>query len=256
MIKFFRKIRQKTLAENKISKYLMYVTGEIILIVIGILIALQINNWSEQNKKDQEEKILLSGLIQNIDQDIISLKVLKEKDSLYLIANKTLLSAFKNDSIRVNKSFLKLNIINGSFSPSFNPTQTIFNEMKFSGKINYISADSIRNKIQKYYDNSISTLDVLETNEKLIHELSISIGRYLDLNSTFQLILPEHAKIELDEFDNSFFNESITSEKVKEFSDLITTRQVLMVFIDDAYKGLLQEGIKLKQDLTEYLNAK
>ncbi|MDY8134277.1 DUF6090 family protein [Aquimarina sp. 2201CG5-10] len=244
------------LTENKFSKYLIYVIGEVILIVIGILIALKINNWNEQGKKNEEEKALLSGLIQNIDQDIISLKTLRKEDSLYLIANKTLLSAFKIDSIRKNKTFLKLNIIQGAFSSSFNPTQTIFNEMKFSGKIGYISTDSIRNKIQKYYDNSISTLDVLETNEKLIHELSLSIGDYLDLNSTFQLILPEYAKIELNEFDNSFFLEPLESKKVKEFSNLIATRQVLMVLIDESYDNLLQEGIILKQNLIKYLKTK
>lgn len=256
MIKFFRKVRHKMLRENNFSKYLIYAIGEIILVVIGILIALQINNWNEQSKKDSEEKVLLSGLIQNIHQDIINLKALKKEDSLYLIANKTLLNAFKSDSLKIDKSFLKTNIIYGAFSPSFNPTQTIFNEMKFSGKVNYISTDSIRNKIQRYYDNTTSTLDVLEANEKLIHELGISTGRYLDLNSTFQLILPEYAKMELDEFDNSFFYEPLDSEKVKEFANLISTRQVLTVLIDDAYNSLLQEGIILKQNLTEYLNTK
>ena len=50
MIKFFRKIRQRLLTENKFSKYLLYAIGEIILVVIGILIALQINNWNEGRK--------------------------------------------------------------------------------------------------------------------------------------------------------------------------------------------------------------
>ena len=50
MIKFFRKIRQKLLSENKFSKYLIYAIGEIILVVIGILIALQFNNYNEQHK--------------------------------------------------------------------------------------------------------------------------------------------------------------------------------------------------------------
>ena len=50
MIKFFRKIRQRLLTENKFSKYLIYAIGEIILVVIGILIALQINNWNENRK--------------------------------------------------------------------------------------------------------------------------------------------------------------------------------------------------------------
>jgi len=51
MIKFFKKIRQQLLTENKLSKYLIYAIGEIILVVIGILIALQINNWNKGNYK-------------------------------------------------------------------------------------------------------------------------------------------------------------------------------------------------------------
>lgn len=47
MIKLFRKIRQKLISENRVSKYLIYAVGEIVLVVIGILIALQINNWNE-----------------------------------------------------------------------------------------------------------------------------------------------------------------------------------------------------------------
>ena len=47
MIKFFRKVRQKLLKENRFNKYVLYAIGEIVLVVIGILIALQINNWNE-----------------------------------------------------------------------------------------------------------------------------------------------------------------------------------------------------------------
>ncbi len=50
MIKFFRKIRQRLLSENKFSKYLIYAIGEIVLVVIEILIALQINTWNESRK--------------------------------------------------------------------------------------------------------------------------------------------------------------------------------------------------------------
>ena len=54
MIKFFRKIRQQLLSQNKLSKYLFYAIGEILLVVIGILIALQINNWN-QNRLTQKK---------------------------------------------------------------------------------------------------------------------------------------------------------------------------------------------------------
>ncbi|MCB0541656.1 MAG: hypothetical protein KDE33_29385, partial [Bacteroidetes bacterium] len=61
MIKFFRKIRQNLLSEGKTVKYLKYALGEIILVVIGILIALQFNNWNENRKNDKiEENYLIS----------------------------------------------------------------------------------------------------------------------------------------------------------------------------------------------------
>ncbi|MEN2281330.1 DUF6090 family protein [Algoriphagus sp. SE2] len=50
MIKFFRKIRYNLMSENNTSKYVKYAIGEIVLVVIGILIALQINNWNESRK--------------------------------------------------------------------------------------------------------------------------------------------------------------------------------------------------------------
>ena len=63
MIKFFRRIRQRLLTENKFSKYLLYAIGEIVLVVIGILIALSINNWNE-GRKDKTESIKILKKLQ------------------------------------------------------------------------------------------------------------------------------------------------------------------------------------------------
>ncbi len=70
MIKFFRKIRQNLLSEGKTKKYLGYAIGEIVLVVIGILIALQINNWNEWRKDRVKEKIILIDLVKNIEINI------------------------------------------------------------------------------------------------------------------------------------------------------------------------------------------
>lgn len=59
MLKFFRKIRQKLLNENRLTRYFAYAVGEILLVVIGILIALGVNNLKEQKKDDQTERFLL-----------------------------------------------------------------------------------------------------------------------------------------------------------------------------------------------------
>ena len=83
MIKFFRKIRQKMLTENKFSKYLLYAIGEIILVVIGILIALQINNWNEDKKNRELEKYMLENLVENLEQNCDRLKSRIQSISFY-----------------------------------------------------------------------------------------------------------------------------------------------------------------------------
>ncbi|MFC4720851.1 DUF6090 family protein [Geojedonia litorea] len=71
MIKFFRHIRQNLLIEGKTSKYFKYAIGEIVLVVIGILIALQINNWNEQRKAESTTFIYVENLIEDIKKDTL-----------------------------------------------------------------------------------------------------------------------------------------------------------------------------------------
>ncbi|MEZ5056310.1 MAG: DUF6090 family protein [Saprospiraceae bacterium] len=66
MLKFFRKIRQKLLSENKFSRYLIYAAGEIVLVMIGILLALQVNNWNEKRKESNKEDQLIDVLITDL----------------------------------------------------------------------------------------------------------------------------------------------------------------------------------------------
>ena len=69
MIKFFRKIRQNLLSEGKTGKYLKYAIGEIVLVVIGILIALQINNWNEKRKENSTIETYLKGIVVDLNND-------------------------------------------------------------------------------------------------------------------------------------------------------------------------------------------
>ena len=73
MIKFFRRIRQQLLNENKTSKYFKYAIGEIVLVVIGILIALQINNWNEERKENLKAKGYVEKLINDLVADTLSI---------------------------------------------------------------------------------------------------------------------------------------------------------------------------------------
>ncbi len=86
MISLFRKIRQQLLQENKVTRYLTYAIGEIFLVVIGILIALQINTWNESRKTKKFEQEILFLIDQNLQQDSVLLaeELFKAKNALEL----------------------------------------------------------------------------------------------------------------------------------------------------------------------------
>jgi hypothetical protein len=84
MIKFFRKIRQQLLTENKFSKYLLYALGEIILVVVGILIALAINNWKETQKLRIQEIIYLTNLKDDLNTQITMLDVYIDYENIII----------------------------------------------------------------------------------------------------------------------------------------------------------------------------
>ncbi len=73
MIKFFRKIRQRLLSDNKFSKYLIYRIGEIGLVMVGILLALQVNNWNGAKKYSQIELEFLKNLDNDLEKKMILL---------------------------------------------------------------------------------------------------------------------------------------------------------------------------------------
>ena len=69
MVPIFKHIRQKLLNQNRVTRYLVYAIGEIFLVVIGILIALQVNNWNETRKISSQKKVLLENLQQDFEEN-------------------------------------------------------------------------------------------------------------------------------------------------------------------------------------------
>lgn len=99
MIKIFRRIRQNLLNEGKTSKYFKYAIGEIVLVVIGILIALSINNWNENRKHDIAEKEFIKGIHNDLKQD-------KEYITLVLNKIKPKIEAFNQLNDKSSKDFI------------------------------------------------------------------------------------------------------------------------------------------------------
>jgi hypothetical protein len=159
MIKVFRKIRQKLLSENKASKYFLYALGEIGLVVIGILIALQINNWNDQRIEDNIETQILEELNKGllIDRD----RMVNELDIIH------------HDIKRLNKLDALLEDTNYKYTPYLD---TLFGagygvRMIKLNKALYEDIKAVGLRILKDENIRFSVINLFEDNYASIHQL-------------------------------------------------------------------------------------
>lgn len=149
MIKFFRKIRQNLLTENKTSKYFKYAFGEIILVVIGILIALQINNWNTARQNDHIRDTLLVKLNGELDYNINRLNTITDLYTNILDKNIELYDTLIKG---INQSNLEVYMNHTFFSASrLNLSSSTFEQMKNTGNLHTLSSDILLNAIEAYY---------------------------------------------------------------------------------------------------------
>jgi len=153
MIKFFRKIRQNLLSEGKTGKYMKYAIGEIVLVVIGILIALQINNWNQGRLFSNEEKIILKNIHTEFLENKKALKLGLEENNQGSNASITLLNLVgqKREFIKQHNldSLMYVMLETGSFRPSEN---TIYDLLQ-SGKLQLIKNERLKNLLYKWTRN-------------------------------------------------------------------------------------------------------
>ena len=223
MIKFFRKIRQKTLTENKFGKYLTYAIGEIILVVIGILIALSINNWNEDRKDVKREIKMLYDIqndvnknIKNIEEGIIMLEegIKCSKDIVSDFEKQTSYDTIMNKNFKFYALYWDPDFRNASFE-----------NLKKEG-VNLIANDSLRNKIVDIFEIDMDILDVSDLNKHNDYMTSVGnriINKHLYFDSKTGSIRPFDYENMMS--DNQFYsfttfilaNQNIELKKSKEF---------------------------------------
>ena len=162
MIKFFRKIRQKLLSENKVSKYLIYAIGEILLVVIGILIALGINNWNNEQKDKQAELKYLNQIRKSLKENDLILKERIETDKRLLKFGDQLYNHIKtqkdiNDTIK----HIFVVLLNDQMV-SFN--MAAFENLKNDG-LSFISNDDLKFDIINIYDKELKYIQNIFANQ-------------------------------------------------------------------------------------------
>ncbi len=150
MILFFRKIRKKLADENKFSKYARYAFGEIVLVVIGILIALQINNWNQFRIDRKSEKNIYKDLREELlTNKAIVTSAMVRREAIYAPLAKYMAKVLV-DSI-VYEDFIELHdrsFFSGQINPSFGVISTLIS----SGDVNLISNDSLKYLLTAWKD--------------------------------------------------------------------------------------------------------
>ena len=150
MLQFFKSVRRQKLQKRQLPKYLLYAVGEILLVVVGILIALQINTWSENRQHRLESDRILKNLIQDLIQDGNQLTSNIQKahyrqrniDSIYM--------ALDQPDEWQGTRFLQLQMAI-VFENRFDVNSGTFDEGLSSGTLKYIEGDSLRQAIFNYY---------------------------------------------------------------------------------------------------------
>lgn len=213
MIKLFRSTRQNLLNEGKTSKYIKYAIGEIILVVIGILIALQINNWNQNQQNRKQEQQLLHQLLIEYNSNLkqINDKIFLRKEginSAIKLLNYRNLDAQEIQYDSVNRHLSRL--IN---RPTFDPELGVTTELTNSGNLYILSNAELRNKISAFP----SSFSELREEEIVILNL---------VEQRFTPFLIEHYQISgvMSEFlDDEQFRKIVTiteSSKGKSIKDL------------------------------------
>ncbi|MFX0555737.1 DUF6090 family protein [Maribacter sp. CXY002] len=154
MIKFFRKIRQKLLSENKFSKYLIYAIGEIVLVVIGILIALQINNWNEENKKKALMITNIKSIAEDILADIYDIQEVNMSLDKQVVAANYVIPILESENRFIADS-LKFIMAFNSFTttPIISESSNTWNFLNSSGTVSEFPDSKLLKLLQDYYKN-------------------------------------------------------------------------------------------------------
>jgi hypothetical protein len=176
MIKFFRKIRQKLLTENKFGKYLIYAIGEIALVMIGILLALQVNNWNQNNNNKKAETYYLNQMKIDLTADSLFLsnttlnlnKRLPVLENFLRELNKENNKESFNDAI---KQYIDI-ILEPLFFVSNNAT---YNEMESSAKLGIINDAELRKKIVALYNHLEITKNIFSVNYEFMQPVDAEL---------------------------------------------------------------------------------
>ncbi|MFH4966592.1 DUF6090 family protein [Gaetbulibacter sp. M240] len=224
MIKFFRKIRQNLLMENKTGKYFKYAIGEIVLVVIGILIALSINNWNEERKERIKEQIILKQLQEDYQANLAQLEQKIETRKKILTSGFRLLRAFDNPIGIVRDSVIQdLAMVRND--PTFDPIQ---NDLTSTENLRLIRNGRLKRLLSNWSSDVVGVIEIEVVWTKIVNEqfdpIISDLGLGRDIYNSFINDI-DHYWL-LDKNINEYKEEIGTSRLGATLNEILTSKKL------------------------------
>lgn len=254
MIKFFRKIRQDLLDKKQLNKYLMYAFGEVILVMVGILLALYISNWNSNRIESEKERWYLINIVEDLEYQKVILKDMKDFNTETIEICKSILKDYS-----IHKSFVKVDSLNQRLNsllltynfPNINNTYT---ELVSSGQFGLIKEKMLSIDIINYYLNSDENAKT--TNSDIVNifypEVSTVINKFSEVEVYDEDIKEgEEYLLDLDEDANKYIKNllSKTSTKLALINAIKTKIQ-----IQSSHLITVEETLKLNDTLIKSID--
>jgi hypothetical protein len=189
---------------NKFTTYLLYAIGEIVLVVIGILLAVSINDWNQERKEEKQEIDTLKNLNDDLMYNLLELRRVYTEDSTQVVNNRLLL-AFMLDPQSTYHDSLQTYFGQISRYDVFSPRRMTYEALKSKG-LDLIHNEQLRSDIIQLYDEKYPLNTIMLDLRKDIHinSMALSNNRFLTLNELFQMVPTNFKKLQTDqEFINS-----------------------------------------------------
>lgn len=257
MIKFFRRIRQQLLTENKFSKYLLYAIGEILLVVVGILIALQINNNNEDRKARKFEITILENIQEDILADKVDCKLNLQVLKATAINEQRLLDCMLKDKLCSPDSIrfadvLGIDVMTAFHNASFNNLQ--------NNEIGLITNNNLYKRITRYYDFYVAGLKHVENNHDYANTYDEKIGyfkeyfRVVDKRTRINVSAEDAWSQEFDRY-NFEINDLSIMKKDEAFKIVLAESLFINSIVIDFYNQLFDKIDELDHAINDELNA-
>jgi len=236
MIKFFRNIRKKLLTEGKTNNYLKYAIGEIILVVIGILIALQINNWNQNRIENNRARTLLKNMVQDLATDTL---VLNRNIANYEFQSNNCIKLL-NDSLFVNTKADSLYYMLPLNQAGLLLTTQAFDKINNASLTSLLGSSELDQSISEYYITTAEFAEKQFTWEE--QRTNKDEDFWLD---ELQMEIPQYFKVK----NNPNYKQSETQRKQELLRVIASTegRQRIRYALDR--KQMILYSIKMRKEM-------